>query len=849
VLWIAVRTVRDRWVLFAGSFVALALGVGLVCANGLVIVAAVGYHPTIPGSARYAAAPVVVHADQHLRLSSGAGPGEWTGSAPEMRRVPAALASRLEAVAGVDRVVADRWFDAAVLAADGTARDSVGRDWAAAGLTPYTLVGGTGPAGPNQVVLDRDLAAASGVGVGAKIRVRTSGGVRDVTVTGLAAPPHGVAGAAENAIFFVAPEQSGLAPAADADAFGILLRPGADAGAVAGRIRTALNDPGVVVATGTARSEGIVADPYAQSREDLVSLLALTAVIAGFVAVFVVASTFAFTVAQRRREIALLRLVGATARDVRRMVFRESLLVGFLGSAAGCGVGVLGGAYLAARLVDNQLAPEGFTAQPSPLLLLIAFAAGMLVAALGVFSASRRAARVRPVESMREAAVDSKVMTGGRWFFGLLFLVAAIVLLCVLPAAGTEASVPISIVLTEILIVALTALGPLFLPALVSLLGRPLRWMVPTVGPLVLRNIQGGVRRTVSTAAPVMLTTAIAVSTLGVGATITDSTVRDNRQTVSAAFVVEPAGRGLPAEAVDRLAAVPSVDAATGVVETQAFAVDGDNVWSTGAAGLDLSAVTRTHRLDVIAGSLQNLPGNAVVLTRDGADLVGWSAGQQHILYFGDGARTQVVVAAVVGSGGGLPGLMMSRPFVMPHVHDPELSTVYVTAPASAAGPLRAAAAGYGGGVESTADWLRAQAEAADRANHVVFTLLIGMALLYSAIAIGNTLLMSAAQRRREVALLRVVGGTGRQVLNAFLAETLVVIIAGLVIGVLASLVSLIAVTGVLRGTDPDAHVVMPWPVIAIVVVVSLVVGAAGVLLPARIALSARALSLVGGHQ
>ncbi|GGN84861.1 ABC transporter permease [Actinoplanes lobatus] len=849
-LWTALRTLRDRWILFAGSFVALALGVGLVATNALVISAAVRFDPVLPGADRYTGVPILVHAEQELRLPSGNGPGEWIGEAPETRRIPAALTGRIAAVPGVAQVIADRWFTIQLLPAgvNGSGGTPVGRSWSGAALTPYRMVAGTAPQADGDLVVSASLARAAGAQVGSTLRVSTPGGVADGRVTGIT-EASGVT--PEDTVFFTDAAAARLSAAGEqVDALGVQPAAGAATEQVAAGIRDAVATDGVTVATGTARAEGVVADPYRQAREDMVALLAMTAVIAGFVAVFVVASTFAFTVAERRREIALLRLVGAAPQDVRRMVFRESMVVGALGALAGCGIGVVGAGFLAGRLVRNGLAPPGFTAGASGLPLVIAFVVGLLVAALGVISASRRAARVAPVEALRDAAADRRVMTGGRWFAGVLFLVVAAGLVIALRAAGAEAAVPISVVVTEALIIAGTALGPLFLPHLTALLGRPLAWLTPSIGPLVLQNIRTGVRRTVSTGAPVMLTAAIAVSTLGVGATITTSVVDENRAHTTASHVVEAAG-GLPGQAATAFAGVPGVTAVTPVIDTELFAVSGDTVWSVGGAGVDLGAVSRTHRLDVVSGSLDGLAADSVVLTREGADMVGWKAGERHTLYFGDGSRTEVAVAAVVVSGGGLPGLLLSRESVAPHVHDPMLTTVYLATGAGTdpSGPITEVAGRYGGTATSTPDWLAAQADAAGRANQVVFSLLIGMALLYSAIAIANTLLMSAGRRRREVALLRVAGGTGRQVLTAILYETLTVIAGALLVGIAVAMTSLIAVTGVLRQTDPGAHVVVPWGAIAVVVVTSLAAGVVAVLIPSRIALAGRALSLVAGRR
>src|SRR5262249_48919240 len=157
---------------------------------------------------------------------------------------------------------------------------------------------------------------------------------------------------------------------------------------------------------------------------------------------FVVASTFAFAVATRSQELALLRLVGATTRQMRRLVRAEALVVGVLGALAGCAVG-LGLAWVAIRLlVAFGMAPAGLHLRVGGLTravaLPVAFGAGVLVTWLGAAAAARRAGRLRPLAALATADVDARVMSAARWVFGLLFLAGGIVLAVFLPTMDGE---------------------------------------------------------------------------------------------------------------------------------------------------------------------------------------------------------------------------------------------------------------------------------------------------------------------------------------------------------------------------------------------------------------------------
>ncbi|MBI0385130.1 ABC transporter permease, partial [Streptomyces albiflaviniger] len=123
------------------------------------------------------------------------------------------------------------------------------------------------------------------------------------------------------------------------------------------------------------------------------------------------ASTFAFAVAQRRREFGLLRVAGATPGQLRRMVFAEALVVGVLASATGCLLGAYGAPRLADRVADGGLAPRGFTIGDHIWPYHLAFWTGLCVALCGAAAASWRAGRTGPAQALREASADTA--TGG----------------------------------------------------------------------------------------------------------------------------------------------------------------------------------------------------------------------------------------------------------------------------------------------------------------------------------------------------------------------------------------------------------------------------------------------------
>lgn len=214
-------------------------------------------------------------------------------------------------------------------------------------------------------------------------------------------------------------------------------------------------------------------DPDAVFRVN--AMLATAATVTTFTSVFVVASTFAFSVAQRRREFGLLRTAGATPGQVRAAVVTEAALVGALAALVGCLLGRLGGPELVGWMVDERLAPAWLTVGDQWWPYQLGFWSGLLVAVVGALAASRRASHTSAVEVLRESDVDRRVMTGGRWAFGGLLLAIGLALLVGKVAADPADLLKRKTYTTQplLLIGAFALLAPVAVRPLVRLAGCP----------------------------------------------------------------------------------------------------------------------------------------------------------------------------------------------------------------------------------------------------------------------------------------------------------------------------------------------------------------------------------------
>lgn len=876
---LALSTLRARWALFAGTFLALSLGVALIAATGQVLDATRGTSkPGGPG--RYDAAAVVVRAGQSFTVGFGSGDGAYderrTATSPHRLGDARRIADAVRAVPGVRRAVIDRSLPARVVTGQAVGRSApsdlsdlsassdpsssssssgssgssdpsgtpVGHGWSSASLTPFRLTRGHPPVGDHQVVLAAASAERAGAAVGDTVAVVTPRGRQRMTVAGIAAPPgtDGVPG--EATVFFADDTAQRLSADPDrADAVAVLAAPGTSATALADRIHAALPDASLTAAAGVAKGSHPAAASRAAALGDVATLLAVTAVIAGFVAVFVVSGTFAFAIARRRRELALLRTVGATPRQVRRMIMAESALLGVVASAAGCGLGIFGGRLLAAVLSSFGMAPEGFEVPVSPAVLLISFVAGLGVALLGVFAASRRAAKVRPAESLREAAVETRVMTTGRWITGSLFLAVAVLLLIMLPQAGSDGAMVISLVLTEILVVAMVAFAPLLVPPLV----RPAAFLPAALtritGALAGDNARAAVRTTASAAAPILVTVAVAGSLIGVTRASAATTVADDRAHLRADVVVAApdggtgTGTGLPAAALHELSSVPGVRTVSPVAETSGFLVGSRYVMSSGIGAVDPARLSGALRLDVTRGSLGAVRGDAVAVTKLVAGQLGWKAGDDVEVYLADATKVRVKVAAVTGSSAGLPAVLFPRDALARHAPGTMASAAYLSLAPGADRTAVTAAAGkiahaYGAAAHDRDDWLAQRALATHEEGRILVLVLLGMSLLYTGIAIANTLVMAAGERAEGITLLRRLGATRGQVLRTVVWETLTVVAVGGTLGVLAGGVTMLGTSRALSASGEPAEFPVPWQEMGTVLAGCLLVALSAALVP-----------------
>ncbi|MBT3166960.1 ABC transporter permease [Streptomyces sp. Vc74B-19] len=844
----ALQTLRTRFTLFTGTFIALSLGVALIAGTGQVLDAT--RRQSAPVTGWYDAADVVVRAPQSYSVRFGRGDGAYdeTRTGTRVHRLADAeeTVRRIEAVPGVDQVVVDRSVPARLsggpAAGDGT--ETVARGWSSAPPARLRLSEGRAPARSGEVVLAPAPGAEPEARAGDRRVLFTSQGREEVRVVGVAEGLGSADPGGPTTVFLTDPavRQMSSAPSA-ADAIAVVAEPGLAAATLADRIRAALPDSTITVRTGAGKESGTAGARRAGALDEVATLLAVMALIGCFVSVFVVAGTFAFSVAQRRRELALLRTLGATPSQVTRLVTTEAALLGLVASGVGCALGAQAGDLLVSVLKHYAMAPAGMTVTVSAPVLVISFVTGVVVALAGAFSASRRAAGVRPAETLREADVESGVMTRGRWIAGGFCSAVAVLLLLQLPRAGSDGAVVVSLLLTMVLVVVLTAFAPLLVPPLVWAAARPLAAFTRSTGALAADNARAAVRRTASCAAPILVAVAVAGALIGMSNATSATAVADERAHLRADIVVEGPGEvGVPAVAVRELDGVPGVRGSVPVATTTGHLVGSSALIPAGIGAVDPGGLSDGFRLRTAEGSMDDLRGATVAVSRTLADQAGWHSGEEVRLRLSDTTELELTVTAVLKSTAGLPGVLLPRDTLLSA--DPGISVgrVYLTLagdadPGDATRRAAAVARAYGAEALGRAAWLDRSAEAAEREGRVLVLVLLGMALAYTAVAIANTLVMAAEQRASVVLLMRRLGATGGQVVRSVLWETLTVVAVGGVLGSAAAGVTVLGLGRASAEAGDGAVLPVPWSETRVVLGSCLVVAVTASLVPTLIQL------------
>ncbi|MGN9811772.1 FtsX-like permease family protein [Micromonospora sp. BQ11] len=528
----------------------------------------------------------------------------------------------------------------------------------------------------------------------------------------------------------------------------------------------------------TGGRPGVTADQRAQ-LDDLAAMFGLMSAVSAFMALFVVSSTFGFVVAGRRRELGLLRLVGATPGQVRRLLLGESLVVAAAATTLG---GLLGTALAPAVLWLVEAI--GITTldlrAPRPWIAwAIAVPTGAVIALLGVWRSSRRAARIAPSAALREATIERtrpsilQLAVATLCFGGLVVAVAA----DMPPLFALVAS----ILLPEVVVIGLMSIGHAVIPRLAALLARP--FVARDVTARMARDeVRAAARTTAAVAAPVVAISAIAGSLLLSLSFTADWTNAQDRARLRAPLVVE-------ADSPAAAAAVAS-DKAVAIADVRRQAMlQRDEEGRPGVRNqveiLDPVTASAARGLTATRGTLDDFQGRVVAVTATEASDAGIGLGGTLPVWIA-GERVPLRLVAVIPDAPDLYGDLVIPAGLLPPASERATGTVFVLPRADAAAArvsLQRTLAGTNSRILGSSDWIDATTAQTRQANNLSLTILLGPAGLYAAIAIVNATLIGGSQRRRQRDLVQFLGATPDQVRRAAIWQAALVCGTGLLLG------------------------------------------------------------------
>jgi putative ABC transport system permease protein len=721
---------------------------------------------------------------------------------------------------------------------------TLGGNWTEV-LNPFNITDGRSPEGDGEIVIDRGTAQDTGFGVGDTVQVQTQTEAGEYEVVGVAR--FGTAdspGGASYVLWTTEEAQRLIGEPGRFSSVGAVAESGISQEQLASSIDDTLQSAGatdVEVLTGAQITEETQSDIKDQLSFFTVFLLVF-AIIAVVVGAFVIYNSFSIIIAQRTREMALLRAVGARRRQVRRAVVVEAIIVGLVGSA----IGFLAGLGIAAFLGNLFELPPGALAIV-PTSVVTAVVTGLVVTVFSALLPAWRASRVPPLAAMRDVAVD----TSGRSLVRLVIGVAGLVVGAAIVVAGALGDeVAIVGLGVALVFVALLFISPGVARPVSRALGAPLARLRGVAGTLARENAARNPRRTSATAQALMIGVGLVAFILVINSSIRASIDDALEESFTGDFVVDSGTFGmvgLPPHLADEIRDLSDVavvapvrfSPATVTVDPGGPGAESDE---TAVGGADSGAFELLD-LQLVDGNADLGPGE-VVITEDKARSEGLSLGDPIEVSFLDDRRPEADrVGTVAGiyddstAAGGIGGVVLGLDDWNAAVPVPTDNQVFVQL---ADGVSVAEAEPE---IERVVEpFATAEVQSVDEFKDTIggqldllLNLVIGLlafAVVIAMLGIANTIALSVLERTRELGLLRAVGMRRRQIRSAIRWEAVIIALFGSVLGLAFGL---LGGWGIVRALRDEGFGVFQVPIAQLVAlaVIAGVFGLLAALLPA----------------
>ncbi|MFG2844798.1 ABC transporter permease [Kitasatospora sp. NPDC048296] len=653
----------------------------------------------------------------------------------------------------------------------------------------YPLVEGRGPKDATEIALDTRTADKGGFKVGDTVRVAVNGPVMQLKLTGTLRTndPRVVAGGSLAAFDTATAQQLYLSPGRYAE-LDVKAAPGTDDTALLTAVRQAVPQSDSIEAR-TGRELAAEQDRMIkQGTKALSTFLMGFAGIALFVGIFIIANTFTMLVAQRTRELALLRAVGATRRQITRSVKVEAVLVGLTASVAGllAGIGIaIGLKALLNGPMDANL-PDG-PLVIAPTTVVAAIAVGTLVTLLAAWLPARRASRIAPVAAMSSAeqpATQKSLRL--RNTIGLLFSLSGA---GALAAGAGSKEVKLVGLGAGALLIGVFVLTPLLSRPLIALFAPLLRAVYGTPGKLAQENAVRNPRRTAATASALTIGVTLITSLTVVGASVNKAVDDSTSSDLKADYTVAMQNFSmLSPEVAPQIAKAPGVSAMSTVrtVPVQTAGGGHDREWLT---AVDAATIDQLATVKVKEGSADALKQGKLLVSSGTAGRSYFKLGDTLAVTYPDGTKGSLTVGGVLEANTALAGVVAPENVVGPHaLPGTGLDKVLVKGAHGPTEELKQALRDATGGnpliaVKSEKD---VKAESRQMVTGILNMMygLLGMSVVIAVLGVVNTMAMSVFERRREIGMLRAIGLDRLGIRRMVRLESLLIALFGGLVGI-----------------------------------------------------------------
>ena len=715
---------------------------------------------------------------------------------------------------------------------------TLGLSWSSVSqLDPFTLVSGRAPAAPDEVVIDRQSARLGKLAVGDLTTVLTKAPPQRVRITGIvrfgsADSP----GGASVVLFTPATAQRLVGEPGKFDSIAVVGARGTTQPGLTARVAKVL-PPGTEAVTGAT----VIKETQGDMRKAMsyfTTLVLVFAVVALFVGAFIIYNTFSITVAQRTRENALFRALGASRRQILGSVLTEALVIGATASA----VGLIGGVAVAIGL-KALLSAVGFGIPAGGIVFLPRTAVISLLTGVGVtlaaaFAPARQAGKVPPVAAMREVTSgDSGRTSLRRLIVGVGLSVAGVIALLVGLFAHLSNALALVGVGALVIFLGVSVLGRVLAVPLSRMIGWPLPHLTGVSGLLARQNAMRNPKRTAASASALM----IGVSLVAFITIFASSTKASINATIDRAFtgdfiIDSGAGfsGGLDPSLARQLNQLPEVQAATGIRLGVARIAGSVQM----VVGVDPVTGLELFKVKPLQGRASDLGPSAIAVYKDVARDKHLEIGDTLPVVFKDTGPQRLRVAMIYGENRPAGNYVLGTAAFGANFANDYDSQVFVkksptVSTAAALAAVQRVARNYAGAkVLDQSGYKAEQAKSIDQLLSFMYVLL-ALAVFIALMGIANTLALSIFERTRELGLLRAVGMTRAQLRSTIRWESVIIALQGTVIGLAVGVFFGWAMVRALSAQGIDQLAVPPGR-LAVIGAIAALSGVLAAVIPAR---------------